>query len=259
MSERSLRLGLLECDHVAERLTPIAGDYRDMFAALLAPVLPDVELVAYDACAGELPVRSDECDAWLATGSRFSAYDDLPWIHALGGFLRDVQASSAPFVGVCFGHQLLAQALGGKVEQAAGGWGAGAHALEVAGTAAWMDPPTRTMSLLFMHQDQVTALPPGGEVVARTDHCPVAMFTVGPTMLGIQAHPEFEAPFVAALLAARTDRIGAEKTATARASLAQPTDAGLAARWLARFLRAASEGPGRSGAPGRSFRPARGG
>lgn len=227
----TLRVGLLECDHVDERFRSIAGDYADMFAALL----PDVDLVPYDVCNGALPAAPDECDGWVATGSRRSVYDDVGWIAALSGFVRSVRDTGAPYVGICFGHQLLAHALGGRTQRASA-WGAGAHRMEVCATEAWMDPPTETATLLYLHQDQVTALPEGTVVLGRTEHCPIAMVRVGRAMLGMQAHPEFPADYLAALLGARAERIGAARTARARHSLASPTDAGVIARWIVRFL-----------------------
>ncbi|MEA3020148.1 MAG: hypothetical protein QOI47_1672, partial [Actinomycetota bacterium] len=95
------RIGLLECDHVDDRYTSIGGDYFDMFATLL----PSVDLVRYDAIHGELPTSPDECDGWVATGSRHSAYEDLPWIRRLGSFVTDARSAQVPFVGICFGHQ----------------------------------------------------------------------------------------------------------------------------------------------------------
>lgn len=221
-----MRIGLLECDHVDDRFRAIDGDYTDMFAALL-----DVDLVPYDAVNGVLPSSPDECDGWLAGGSRFSVYDDAPWIHALSGFVRDVRDAGAPFVGICFGHQLLAHSLGGRTEKASVGWGAGA-------IDTWMNPTQSDALLLYMHHDQVIALPDGAKVLGHTDHCPIAMLRVGP-MLGVQAHPEFSVDFVGALLDARVDRIGPDATARAKASLERvgdAKDADMLGRWIVRFL-----------------------
>jgi GMP synthase-like glutamine amidotransferase len=232
-----MRVGLLECDHVDERHRPIAGDYRDMFSALLAGPAPDAELVGYDVVAGRMPTSTDECDAWLCTGSRRSVYDTEPWIAGLSAFVRELRQAGARFVGICFGHQLLAHALGGWTTRAPGGWGAGAHRLDVRRTEPWMDPPTAAPSLLFVHQDQVQRLPDGGVVLASAPHCDIAMLAVGDTMLGIQAHPEFGAAYVDALLAGRAERIGEERAAAARRSLGEPTDASVVARWIVNFLR----------------------
>jgi GMP synthase-like glutamine amidotransferase len=216
------RVGLLECDHVDDRYVGIGGDYADMFEALL----PSVDLVRYDAINGALPARPDECDGWVATGSRFSAYDDAAWISALGAFVREVHDADIPFVGICFGHQVLAHFTGGRCEKAATGWGVGAHDL-VSGEAA---------RLLYLHQDQVTALPPDGVTVASADHCPNAVITVGARMLGIQAHPEFPGEYVEALLHAREERIGHDVVEAALASLDAPRDEDVAAAWMLRTL-----------------------
>lgn len=227
-----VRVGLLECDHVDERFSVIAGDYRDMFSALL----PSLDLVPYDVVGGQVPADPGECDGWLCTGSRQSAYDDLGWIEALCGFVGDVRAAGTPFVGVCFGHQVLAHALGGRVERADAGWGVGVHAVEVAAPASWMDPPRGQVALQFMHQDQVTAVPEGAVVLGSSEHCPAAVMAVGKTMVGIQAHPEFGAEYARALIDARERSIGAERAGAARESLRSPTDESVVAGWMTRFL-----------------------
>jgi len=208
-----MRVGLLECDHVDDRFRDIDGDYSDMFAGLL-----DVELVPYDAVKGVLPTSPDECDGWLAGGSRFSVYDDQPWIHELSQFVRDIRDAHAPYVGICFGHQLLAHSLGGRTEKAVVGWGVGA-------IDTCYDARSDAV-LLYMHQDQVTALPAGAAatVLGHTEHCPIAMLRVG-AMLGVQAHPEFSVEYVDALLNARADRIGPHLLARAKTSLARVGDA----------------------------------
>jgi GMP synthase-like glutamine amidotransferase len=230
-----MRIGLLECDHVDEKYRRLSGDYADMFAALFSDQ-DDVELVRYDVVNGALPGSPSECDGWLATGSRTSAYDDEEWIHRVGGFVRAAAATEAPFVGICFGHQLLAHALGGTVERAPSGWGAGVLVVAVEHKEPWMEPTRTEVHLHFMHQDQVSTLPDGGEVVGAAEHCPVAAFTVGDTMLGIQAHPEFTVPYAEALLTDRTERIGGDNVAAALASLTTPTDEAVVAQWITSFL-----------------------
>jgi len=231
-----MKIGLLECDHVLERYRHIAGDYRDMFANLFARHAPQIALHPFDVCDGAFPPSLDACDAYLATGSRFSAYDDVDWIHALKDFMRRIHESKKPFVGVCFGHQLMAEALGGKVSRAATGWGVGVHGVEVIGPELWMRPEGSSCALQYMHQDQVERLPEDGVVIGRSDHCPVAIFRAGDSTLGIQAHPEFPKAYSKALLLDRVERIGEERVKTALASLDQPTDESVVAKWIVEFL-----------------------
>lgn len=222
-------IGLLECDHVDERFREAAGgDYLDLFSRLFGAEVPELELRPFDVIGGELPDAPEDCDGWICTGSRHSAYDDLPWIAGLQAFIRRIAASDRPYVGICFGHQVLAQALGGRVERATSGWGAGVRPVALAdGTV---------LRLHFMHQDQVVAVPPGAEVLGSAEHCRIAVLAMGERMLGLQAHPEFTDAYSAALLVDRELRIGAEATADATATLGGPTDEGDAARWIGRFL-----------------------
>ena len=232
------RVGVLECDHVDERHRPIGGDTVDMLRSLFAAHAPEagLELVPVDVIGGERPAGPAACDAWLCPGSRYSVYDPFDWITDLAAFTRDVHAAGVPFVGICFGHQLLAHALGGRVERATVGWGAGVETVAVDSVAPWMDPPAEKLALHFMHQDQVAELPPGGEVLGHADHCPVALLGVGPVTMGVQAHPEFTRAYTDALLADRVARIGDAEVAAARAGLAQPTHEATVARWMARTL-----------------------
>lgn len=237
-----MNIGLLECDHVRDRYREAAGgDYVDLFGRLFAGHVPDLVLRPYDVIGGELPGAPGECDGWVCTGSRHGAPDagtpGFEWIDDLSSFIRDVHGAGVPFVGICFGHQVLAQALGGQVTRAPGGWGAGVRRIEVTGTEPWMTPAAEHLDLHFMHQDQVVALPPGSAVLGRADHCPVAMFQVGPSSLGIQAHPEFTATYSAALLADREERIGGPETADALATLDRPADEAVAAQWMGNLLR----------------------
>jgi len=239
------RVGVRECDHVDTRFRAIGGDFVDMLRTLFAAHASDarLELVPVDVIGGERPGAPDRFDAWLCPGSRHAVYDPHPWIADLSAFVRDTVAADVPFVGVCFGHQLLAHALGGRVERATTGWGAGVETIAVDGAAPWMDPPAEKLALHFMHQDQVVELPPGAEVLGRADHCPVALASVGPTAMGVQAHPEFTRAYTDALLADRVARIGDDEVAAARAGLAQPTDEATIARWMARVLTGCTAAP----------------
>ena len=182
-----MQIGLLECDHVLPQFRHIGGDYRDMFPARL----PEPDCVNYEVCEGQCPVSVDECDAWLCTGSSHSVYDELDWILQLKDFVKKLHAAQKKIAGVCFGHQMLAEALGGKVEKAEIGWCVGVHSFEVIKCDAWMVPFVPTYNLPMSCRDQVVQLPENSTVLAKSADCPVGMFRVGEHMLGIQAHPEF--------------------------------------------------------------------
>jgi GMP synthase-like glutamine amidotransferase len=231
-----VRIGLLVVGHVDEASRSVAGDYPELFGALLAS--HGLELRTYDVAAGHLPDSLSECDGWLCSPSRSSVYDDLPWITDAEELLRDVIATEQPYVGICFGHQLLARALGAKVERYPAGWQVGAKTYELLQHPAWMDPPLAQATLIASHQDQVITLPDRADLLARgvSGGCAIAGFTVGTRAWTLQAHPEFVAPLADHLLARRVELIGADTVAAARASLATPLDRVIVGGWIARFF-----------------------
>lgn len=239
MSPR-LQIGLLQCGYIAPDVAAGHGDYPEAFADLLGP--QGVDLVTYDVQQGPVPTDPRAHHGWLVSGSASSAYDDLQWIPPVERFLRRLVEVEAPLVAVCFGHQLLAQALGGRVARAEAGWGVGVHRYELVGPVRpWMDPPPAdgAFRMIASHQDQVVDLPAEATVIARTDHCPVAAFTVGPRALAIQPHPEFSAEVSRGLIGLRRDLIGDDRSDLALASLDGPLedDRRRVAAWMANFWR----------------------
>ncbi len=229
------RVALLECDHVDPTLRGVAGDYADMFTALFARHAPHIALTRIDVVGGASLPEVGAYDAVLVSGSRFGVTDDLPWIHALTRLLRGLHAAEVPTVGICFGHQLIAHSLGGTVTRAEVGWGVGVH--RAAPTAAGDETfaTAQPFDLLLSHQDQVVELPRGAQLLATSDHAPVAALRTG-SLLGFQGHPEFTPAYAAALMDSRADRIPAEVVARARATLTTPTHHAHVAAWIAEHL-----------------------
>ncbi len=232
----TVRVGLILVGHVPRPSAHVEGDYPELFEALLGPF--DVEIVTFDAKAGELPASLDDCDAWLCSPSASSVYDDLPWIAPAEEVLRAIVAEERPYVGMCFGHQLTAQALGGRVEKSDRGWGVGAHRYEISSHPGWIDAERASVTLVASHQDQVVQVPGGTTVWAGNEHCPIGGLTIGERAWTIQLHPEFSAVLSDHLYSGRVETLGAEFVARARESVTTtPLDRELVAHWMARTFR----------------------
>lgn len=228
-------IGLLICDHIAPEFAGIAGQYPDFFAAWL----PEVEWRLYWVVDNEFPASPEECDAWFCTGSKASVYDDEPWIQRLKTFVQAIAAAGTPYVGICFGHQMLAEALGGKVARAENGWCVGIHTFQPLQPATGFSLATLPghLNLPMMCQDQVQVLPPGAVVLASGDDCPVAAMLVNGHMLGIQGHPEFPTEYSRALIQHRKPRIGEVKADAALHSLDLRADGEEVKKQILRFVR----------------------
>ena len=183
-------IGILQTGLAPDALSAM-GDYPDMFARLLAG--HDFTFRTYRVLDGQFPASVTDCEGWLITGSRHGVYEDHPWIPALEQFIRDSFAAHVPMVGICFGHQIIAQAMGGRVEQYTGGWAVGAQDYDFGG---------QTLTLNAWHRDQVVQAPQGAKVIATNDFCSNAALLYDHA-LTIQAHPEFRPDFIDGLMKTR--------------------------------------------------------
>jgi GMP synthase-like glutamine amidotransferase len=239
-----MKIGILETGEVHPDLKARHGDYPAMFEALLGAADPDLEFLVVRVVAGEMPASPAEADAWLVTGSRHGVYDGLPWIEPLKAFLRASVAAHVPVVGICFGHQLLAEALGGRAAKSDRGWGLGVQDYEVVARPGWMQGLPDRFSVGALHQDQVIELPPGATVLARSPHCAYAALAYGdpeaPDAITLQPHPEFGPAFLDELIALRAGTVfPAEEAASARETLQRPMQGADWARLMVAYLRRA--------------------
>jgi len=225
-----MKLAILETGTPPEALIERFGRYPAMFEQLLGP---GFETVTFDVAAGELPGDVGRHDAYLVTGSPAGVYEDLPWIGDLLAFLKAAKGR-AKLVGICFGHQAMAEAFGGHVEKSDKGWGIGLHSYPIVGRQPWMDD-AHLVSVPASHQDQVVLQPPGSVVVASSIFAPyAALVWPDADAISFQFHPEFAPDYAKALIEARRDRL--PHADSALASLDQPNDNARVGEWIRRFL-----------------------
>ena len=237
-----MKLALLLCGHPQEKFYPITGGDYDIYFQNYFDQFSDhdVSLKCFDVTAGCYPQNRGDFDGYITTGSKYSVYDELDWIKELAVFFQSLYHDGEKLVGVCFGHQMMAHALGGVVERSQNGWGVGVKSFDVFDIAKheqWFKPALNSFNIFMSCQDQVQVVPAESTVLAGSDFCPIGMYRVGANMLGFQGHPEFTAAYSEALMADRVDRIPAEVIAAARATLSiQPHKRELAS-WIVNFIR----------------------
>jgi len=196
----------------------------------------------YNAQKQELPSEIHECDLYIVTGSPSSAYDQEEWIQNLEEFIRRVDRMKHPLIGICFGHQIVAQALGGKVGKSGKGWGIGVHTYSWKKNSSrkikhpWFSPRIDTVKAVASHQDQVIEMPPKAMLLAGSTFCPIGMFAVEEHIWTIQTHPEFTTDFAKDLYSLRSHRFAENEYKYAVESLNFQTDAGIISNWIAHFL-----------------------
>lgn len=184
-----MRIGILQCGQAPEQLKGTMGDYPAMFRDLLAG--RGLDFTTYHVEAMQFPDQVDDEEGWLITGSRHGAYEDHDFIAPLEEFIRRAYDAHVPMVGICFGHQIIAQALGGKVIKHPDGWAVGVQDYDFGG---------QQVALNAWHQDQVVSLPEGAQVAGRNAFCENAALVYDDRAYTVQAHPEFRDEFVDGLI-----------------------------------------------------------
>ncbi len=232
-----MRIAILETGSPPEPLGQRHPTYSAMMERMLQPMAPDFSFSVYRVIDGELPVVG-AADGFLITGSPAGVYEGHPWIAPLEDLIRTAALAQRPTVGICFGHQLMAQAFGGRVVKADAGWGVGVHTYEIGQGPDWMRPAPSRLACVVSHQDQVVDLPPTAQRLGGSAFCPngVLAYAHAPA-ISFQMHPEFDHDFAVDLIRIRRHRLGEALASEALASLSPAkSDRQVIARWIANFF-----------------------
>lgn len=232
-----MRIAIIETGAPPEQLAGKHPSYPAMMERMLSPLAPELSFATFKTYVdGALPSPAD-FDGLLITGSPAGVYDELPWIAPLEGLVRDAAKAGKPQVGICFGHQLMAQAFGGDVKKSDKGWGVGVHHYDVQGAAPWMTPQQGEIACAVSHQDQVIAPPPGAKTLAGSGFCEFGAlaYAQGPA-ISFQMHPEFEHDYARDLIAIRRNRFGEAIADEGLVSLKGRSDRKVMAQWIVNFF-----------------------
>lgn len=235
----SLRICILEADELHPTMQPSYQGFGQMFIRLLGSQSRAACFEVYNVMHGEYPGEQEDFDAYLVTGSKADAFGAEDWIERLRQYLLQRYQAGDVLLGICFGHQILALVLGGQTERAEQGWGAGVHRYRMlAAPVDQLEVPSH-LHMLISHRDQVTRLPAGAQLLASSDFCPNAAFSLEGRVLCFQGHPEFTHDFSRALLQIRQGIYTPEFYARCMESLQQAHDGQQVGHWMLEFVASA--------------------
>ncbi len=231
-----MHIGLINCDPLTPEVRKQYGDYPTMFADLFSLVTNEINWSVFDATQLQLPSRIKACDVYLITGSRYGVQDKEPWMLSLISFVQTLWQKQIKTLGICFGHQIMAHAMGGQVNRAPTGWGLGVAETFVTDQRQWMRPRQNKFNIYVSHQDQVLTLPPQGYCLAHSSHCPNAIIQYEHNFLSFQGHPEFNKNYANFLIKKRRELFSPPTYNRFIHSLVQEVDTKLLANWMIHFL-----------------------
>lgn len=206
-----MQIGILECGHFPTAEGFPKQTYGELYTRFLAG--RGLNFRSWPVVDMDFPSDPKAAGGWLLTGSKHAAYEDHPFIPPLEDFVRSAYAQNIPLVGICFGHQIIAQALGGTVEKFSGGWSLGRQLYRI---------EDRDLALNAWHQDQVTRIPDEARTVGTNDFCRHAALAYNGPAFSVQAHPEFTDAEVELLLSVRRAALSDEQASEVRANLGKP-------------------------------------
>lgn len=238
-----MKIGILATGTTSDLLLPTYGSYSDMFVALLKEKDSAFDCEVFDVRENIFPSSSDQCDAWLITGSPSNVDESLPWMLKLNDFIRDADAKKLPLIGICFGHQIIADALGGEVARFDGGWGVGIHRYQHIGEDSAVPANVASFAICAMHQYQVTVKPGRARVFAQSDFCENAGLLYDNHILTLQGHPEFSKAYEVALIEShKSNPVPADISEQGLASVDKETlDSSDVMKWITDFITAAHQ------------------
>ena len=232
-----MKIGILNSDTVQIDGAEEFGQYPEMFSKIFWSVDPNLEFKTYEVQFNNYPVDINECDAYLITGSKASSYEDVKWIRDLKKFIQRLDQDKKKLVGVCFGHQIIAEALGGVVRKSPNGWHAGVDSISLNKNANEYGEDGKKYNMVFSHQDEVQRLPRNATLIAGSPICPNGMFLIKNHIFCTQGHIELDKKFAKIIYDFRKNQIGDSKHQHACETLAMQTDEREVARSLLEFLK----------------------
>jgi len=231
-----MKIGILQCDDVLEKFQPEFGTYPSMLINLFHSVQSDIDFVVFDVRDNQYPSHHSDCDAYITTGSRHGVNDKLPWLPAFLEFIKTLHQHKHPCIGICYGHQAVAKALGGEVSISDKGWGVGLSVNTVVSPQPWMQPTSNPLRIIVTHKEQVIQLPEEAELICSSSFCHNYMFQVGSHFLCVQGHPEFSKSYSKALMNHRRDQIPVQVVNDGIQSLEYQADDITLAKWILNFI-----------------------